>query len=192
MSGYSIFIQSYFQNQTPHHQPELEPPQPILHPEEALAAMMIPTPQTSLPPPTPHQISLMLPPTPHPVDDSERTMPLPTPTPAHMGYPGTPGAPLGYPGTPGPPSAMGYPGTPQPSMGYPGVPTSQLSPNMGYGGPQSVAYSVGSPPVSVGYSGPHSVYPHTPAPPTPLPHMDDMPHLPPDQVRISFLLTSVQ
>lgn len=59
---------------------------------------------------------------------------------------------------------LSMPPPPIPSMGYPGTPI--------------------APPG----------YPPTPAPPTPLQHMEEMPHLPPDQVnkRNEFTITKIQ
>ncbi|KAF2894481.1 hypothetical protein ILUMI_11681 [Ignelater luminosus] len=146
-----------------HTEPADTTPQLSIQPEEALAAMMPPTPVA---PPTPLPLSHMMPPTPHEETEQHVTMP-PPPTPTTLGYPtmpappsvGYPSTPLGYPGTPGPPS-VGYPPSvgPATSMVFPGTP--------------AVATSVG--------------YPPTPAPPTPLQHIEEMspmPQLPPDQVR---------
>lgn len=77
-------------NRTPLH-PGIETPQPIMNPEEALAAMMPPTPLMA--PPTPQSQGMlsphmMMPPqTPH---MHEEMPPPPTPI---MGYPGTPAPP---------------------------------------------------------------------------------------------------
>ncbi|KAJ8960631.1 hypothetical protein NQ318_013923 [Aromia moschata] len=153
--------------QTPVYQPEPETPQPILQPEEALAAMMPPTPLGPQAPPTP------LPPqTPYPAP--------PTPLP--------PQTPLQQPPTPMMPSMM-----PQEEMRMPPArrrPCCRLprfrvrSENefedgsvchthfvfagmMPPGTPQAMMY-----PQTPGY----------PVPPTPLPHIEEMPHLPADQV----------
>ncbi|KAK4880642.1 hypothetical protein RN001_008788 [Aquatica leii] len=110
---------------------------------------------TPIAPPTPLQLSHMLPSS-H--DETEQVPPPLTPLPLYpnilsipsVAYPGPSQTPLGYPGTLGPPS-VGYPS----SVGM---------------------YSITpAPSTSLGY-------PSTPASPTPLSHMEEMPHLQPDQI----------
>ncbi|KAJ8985324.1 hypothetical protein NQ317_008354 [Molorchus minor] len=133
---------------TPLHQPEQEQPQPMLQPEDALAAMMPPTPlsvQMAVPPhtPLPPQSPYHAPPTPLPPQTPlQRAMTpmMPSMEEMHMS-PGTSSQGL-LP--PPPPQSMMPPGTPQ-----------------------------------------HMMYPQTPGypvPGTPLQHIEDMPHLPADQV----------
>lgn len=163
---------------------EIETSHMSLQVEEPLVQMM---PHTPLPPSTPLQLSHMLPPTPHaiPQEETEQVVMPPPPTPSTMGYSNlqpppsvgyptssTP-TPMGYPGTPGPPS-VGYPGSvgPPTSMMYPGSSVQTLQQPMGYHPAPT------PPPPQTSQMG----YPGTPAPATPLSHIEDMPHLPPDQV----------
>ncbi|XP_018565982.1 double-strand-break repair protein rad21 homolog isoform X2 [Anoplophora glabripennis] len=121
-------------SRTPLHQPEQETPQPMLQPEESLAAMMPPTPLAP-PTPLPPQIPYGAPPTP------------------------LPQTPLVPPMTPLLPHMAG-----QEEMHLPSTPQVLMPPPT----PQGMMY-----PQTPGY----------PVPPTPLQHIEEMPHLPPDQVR---------
>ncbi|KAF5300497.1 hypothetical protein FQA39_LY02296 [Lamprigera yunnana] len=147
-------------SKTPIHHIEHETPQPPVAPEDVLSSMLSP----QIVPPTPLQLSHMISAT-H--EDSEQVIMPPPPTPPPL-YPNIPSIP--------PSPAVAYPGTSQTTLGYPGTPG---PPSIGY--PPSVAsssmmYSSTPTPSNLGY-------PSTPAPPTPLSHMEEMPHLPPDQVR---------
>lgn len=143
-------------SKTPLHLPE--PPLP--QPEDILSSMM---PSTSIAPPTPLQLSHIIPPA-H--EESEQIVmpPPPTPPPAYPTIPSIPPTP-----------SVTYPSTPQPQLGYPGTP-----------GPSTVGYPPSVSQSSMMYSstpGPPTLgFPSTPAPPTPLAHIEDMPHLPADQV----------
>ncbi|KRT86530.1 hypothetical protein AMK59_1363 [Oryctes borbonicus] len=154
---------------TPVHIPEIEPPSSVLQPEDAVAAMMPPTPlatQTSLslsthmPPPTPLPPPIPLPPesTQMQIISTSLSQALSTSmasslpqlvesisTPQIMEGMPTPSHLLPHEEMPPPPTPIGYPATPA--------------------APSSISYPV------------------TPAPPTPLPHLEEMPHLPAEQVR---------
>ncbi|KAI4459377.1 scc1 / rad21 family member [Holotrichia oblita] len=157
-------------SRTPVHAPEIEPPPSVLQPEEALAAMMPPTPlasqpslnlSTALGPPTP------LPPS-TPLSSESSQMPIiPTPLPQTL---------------------LSTPMTPLPQL-VESIPTPQIIENMPTPS-QLLHHHDDMPPPStpMGYpltpAVPSSIsYPVTPAPPTPLPHLEEIPHLPAEQVR---------
>jgi hypothetical protein len=93
---------------------------------------------------------------------------MPTPLP--------PPPPSPLPQQPAPPLMMSHEDPQHVSMPPPSTPASVMFPQT---------------PVQLGYPGtpaPSALgYPSTPAPPTPLHHMEEMPHLPPDQVNFVFL-----
>jgi hypothetical protein len=92
---------------------------------------------------------------------------MPTPLP--------PPPPSPLPQQPAPPLMMSHEDPQHVSMPPPSTPASVMFPQT---------------PVQLGYPGtpaPSALgYPSTPAPPTPLHHMEEMPHLPPDQVNFVF------
>lgn len=142
-------------SKTPLHHPEIELPGP---PDDVLSSMLPPTP---IAPPTPLQLSHMIPSS-H--DETEQVVMPPPPTPPPL-YPNIPSIP--------PPPSVAYPGPSQTPLGYPGTPG---PPSVGYPSSVGMYSSTPAPSTSLGYPG-------TPAPPTPLSHMEEMPHLQPDQVR---------
>ncbi|KAK9739426.1 Conserved region of Rad21 / Rec8 like protein [Popillia japonica] len=157
-------------SRTPVHAPEIEPPPSVLQPEEALAAMMPPTPlisqpslnlSTSLGPPTP------LPPS-TPLSSESSQMPMiPTPLPQPL---------LTAPMTPVPQLVESI-STPQVIENMP-TPSQLLHPHDDMPPPST---PMGYPPTP---AVPSTInYPGTPAPPTPLPQLEEIPHLPAEQVR---------
>ncbi|XP_072394085.1 uncharacterized protein vtd isoform X1 [Diabrotica undecimpunctata] len=191
-------------SQTPVHIQEDPQPQPILHSEDSMHSMLpqtpYPTAHTPLPPqqmPYPSIPTPVPPQTPYPMSQTPvpPQSPYPvahTPLPPQSPYPTahTPGPQTPYPmaHTPGPPGTP-YPSAPTPLPPHtpyaqpmtPMMPTQELRQDLiPPHTPQGMMSGVILPP-----STPGMMYPQTPgypAPPTPLHGMDEMPHLPADQV----------
>lgn len=156
-------------SRTPLHQPEQEMPQPMLQPEESLAAMM---PSTPLAPPTPlpPQTPYGTPPTPLP-PQTPLVQPM-TPLLPHM----TGQEEMHIPSST--PQGLMPPPTPQGTIQLEVLSQSDLFVFLCLGmmppaTPQGMMY-----PQTPGY----------PVPSTPLQHIEDMPHLPADQVALKKLI----